>query len=128
MKVVSDMTQMDSPTRLQAQDAQPELDEPTLAVVRAGRSSTDLVRELFAGPFAGLLREHGLEPVFCAADDSVIRQTHVRGVLLVGDSPDDVIPSLVRLRANPATVLLPIIVAVRGASPLPHHLTSPIWR
>src|SRR3954454_15952184 len=106
MKVVSDLTHMDSPTRLEGQDPQPDLDEPTLAVVRAGRSSTDLVRELFAGPFAGLMREHGLEPVFCAADDNVVRQAHVRGVLLVADTPDDVVPPLARLRSNPATALL----------------------
>jgi hypothetical protein len=53
---------------------------------------------------------------------------HVRGVLVVADSPDDLVPSLARLRANPATVLLPLLVAVRGTSPLAHHLIAPTWR
>lgn len=132
MNLSTEVTVVDAPPEFIAElDAELGEDQ-TLAVVSHGlpspRRTNDLVREVFAGPFAGQLKEHGLSPVFCSPDEAVLRGGRFRSIMLVGESPDDVLPILVRLRSDPQTLLTPILVALRGASRGTHRLIATAWK
>lgn len=131
-----DLTQVDLPTRLPVAYAggiEVETStDPLLAVVvapaLANRGASEWVRALFAGPFAGQLRDHGLHPISCASDEAVLRGGRFRAILLTGGTPDDVLPLLARLRGQCSTALHPILLALGGAAEKTHRLLSPTWR
>jgi len=128
--MVSDLTQIDLPSRLFDELAGVAEGEPTLAVVTQASSSSqknDLVTEVFAGPFAGRVREHGLTPLFCSADEAVLRATRFRAIMLVGETVEEILPLVTRLRSDSATVLTPILAALRRAAKPTYRLLSAGW-
>jgi hypothetical protein len=83
---------------------------------------------VFDSPFADQLGEYGFGHVFCSPDEAVLRGHRFRAVMLVGESSEDVVPTLVKLRSQPSTVLMPILVALRKGTRASHRLIAPVWR
>jgi hypothetical protein len=132
MNQVRDLTMVDVPPHFYEMLEDELAPNPTLAVVAYGlptpRSASQLLREVFTGPLSDELQRHGVQPIFCAPDQTVLSGTRFGGILLMGDSPDDVVPVLVRLRAQSSTLMTPILVALREGAPPAHRLLAHTWR